>query len=121
MVNAAESFRRKYSHTCHKHCFNPEESKTGDELGHCQKCKKWNSNDKFANLPQPAIATKIKRSFISNLGNTALTQMCLLMFCSMLMIAATLTVATMSVIQRCIVTEYCHANKITVKVRKMNT
>lgn len=95
MVNAAESFRRKYSHTCHKHCFNPEESKTGDEIGHCQKCKKWNSNDKFANLPQPAIATKIKRSLISNLGNTALTQMCLLMFCSMLMIAASLTVATM--------------------------
>jgi len=29
MVNANDSFRRMYSHTCHKHCFNREESKTG--------------------------------------------------------------------------------------------
>ncbi|KAH4443851.1 hypothetical protein HBI46_152800 [Parastagonospora nodorum] len=107
MVNAAESFRQKYSHTCHKHCFNPEESKTGDEIGHCQKCKEWNSSDKFANLPQPAIATKIKRSLISNLGNTALTQMCLLMFCSMLMIAATLTVATIKGAENEYIKSYC--------------
>jgi hypothetical protein len=29
MVNATDNFRRNYSHTCHKHCFNPQESKTG--------------------------------------------------------------------------------------------
>jgi hypothetical protein len=64
-----------------------------DEIGHCQKCKKWNSNDKFANLTQPAIATKIKKSLISNLGNTALTQMCLLMFCGLALLGASLAVA----------------------------
>ncbi|KAL5120384.1 hypothetical protein ACEQ8H_001674 [Pleosporales sp. CAS-2024a] len=93
MVNATDNFRRRYSHTCHKHCFNPEKSKTGDEIGHCQKCKKWNSNDKFADLPQPAIATKIKKSLINNLGSTALTQMCLLMFCSLVMLGGSITMA----------------------------
>jgi hypothetical protein len=29
MVNATDNFRRSYSHTCHKHCRNREESKTG--------------------------------------------------------------------------------------------
>jgi hypothetical protein len=29
MVNATDNFRRSYSHTCHKHCRNPEQSKTG--------------------------------------------------------------------------------------------
>ncbi|KAG9187589.1 hypothetical protein G6011_05460 [Alternaria panax] len=93
MVNATESFRRLYSHTCHKHCFNHEVSKTGDEIGHCQKCKKWNTKDEFANLPQPTIATKIKKSLISNLGNTALTQMLIMMFCSLLLLAGSLTAA----------------------------
>ncbi|CAN9109107.1 unnamed protein product [Alternaria alternata] len=93
MVNATDSFRRLYSHTCHKHCFNHEESKTGDEIGHCQKCKKWNTEDKFANLPQPTIATKIKKSLISNLGNTALTQMLIMMFCSLALLTASLATA----------------------------
>jgi hypothetical protein len=95
MVNATDNFRRSYSHTCHKHCRNPEQSKTGDEIGHCQKCKRWNSHDKFANLPQPAIATKIKKSLITNLGNTALTQMCLMMFCAIVLLGASLTMAVM--------------------------
>ncbi|KAF2820593.1 hypothetical protein CC86DRAFT_304725 [Ophiobolus disseminans] len=93
MVNANDSFRRQYAHTCHKHCFNPEASATGDEIGHCQKCKKFNTNDKFANLPQPTIATKIKKSLISNLGNTALTQMLIMMFCSLALLGASLTMA----------------------------
>lgn len=29
MVNAGESYRRFNTHTCHKHCKNQEESKTG--------------------------------------------------------------------------------------------
>jgi hypothetical protein len=29
MVNSTDNFRRSYSHTCHKHCHNPDESKTG--------------------------------------------------------------------------------------------
>jgi hypothetical protein len=66
-----------------------------DEIGHCQKCKKWNTNDKFANLPQPAIATKIKKSLITNLGNTALTQMCLMMFCGLVLLGASLFMAVM--------------------------
>lgn len=93
MVNANESYRRKNTHTCHKHCKNKEESKTGDEIGHCQKCKKWNSTNKLSNEPQPTIATKIKRSLISNLGNTALTQMCVMMFCSLVLIAASIAAA----------------------------
>jgi hypothetical protein len=66
---------------------------SSDELGHCQKCKKWNFTNKFSNEPQPTIATKIKKSLISNLGNTALTQMCLLMFCSIGLIAASIFLA----------------------------
>lgn len=113
MVNANDSFRRMYTHTCHKHCFNPEQSPTGgkstlrvmpylldslcttDEIGHCQNCKKFNTNDKFSNLPQPTIATKIKKSLISNLGNTALTQMLIMMFCSLALLGASLTIAVM--------------------------
>jgi hypothetical protein len=66
-----------------------------DEIGHCQKCKKWNTKDKFANLPQPTIATKIKKSLISNLGNTALTQMLIMMFCSLALLTASLTAAVL--------------------------
>ncbi|KAF2182554.1 hypothetical protein K469DRAFT_586165 [Zopfia rhizophila CBS 207.26] len=93
MVNANDSYRRKTSHTCHKHCKSKEESKTGDEIGHCQKCKKWNSANKTSGLPQPTIATKMKKSLISNLGNTALTQMCLLMFCSLVMLFVSIFIA----------------------------
>jgi hypothetical protein len=37
MVNATDNFRRAYSHTCHKHCFSDEVSKTGGEraIFHC--------------------------------------------------------------------------------------
>ncbi|KAF2032995.1 hypothetical protein EK21DRAFT_98563 [Setomelanomma holmii] len=93
MVNAGDAFRRSNTHTCHKHCFNKEVSTSGDEIGHCQKCKKFNSNDKFAQLPQPTIATKFKKGLISNLGNTALTQITLLMFCSLAMLGASLAIA----------------------------
>ncbi|KAH8727410.1 hypothetical protein GQ44DRAFT_704344 [Phaeosphaeriaceae sp. PMI808] len=93
MVNAKESYRRRYTHTCHEHCKSQEESRTGEEVGHCQKCKKWNSTNRFTNEIQPTIATKIKRSLISNLGNTALTQMTIMSFCSICMIAASIAIA----------------------------
>lgn len=95
MVNAHEAYRRSTTHTCHKHCKNKQQSKTGDELGHCQKCKKWNSTNKFSNEPQPTIATKIKRSLISNLGNTALSQMVIMSICSLALISASVAVAAM--------------------------
>jgi hypothetical protein len=67
--------------------------RASDELGHCQKCQKWNSTNMFSNEPQPTIATKFKRSLISNLGNTALTQMCLLMLCTLALVGASIAIA----------------------------
>jgi hypothetical protein len=93
MVNGGDNYRRHNTHTCHKHCRGVEDSKTGDELGHCQKCKRWNSTNMFSNEPQPTIATKFKRSLISNLGNTALTQMCLLMLCTLALVGASIAIA----------------------------
>jgi len=87
MVNANESYRSESSHKCHRHCKNAVESKTGDEVGHCQKCKSWNSTNKFTSQPQPTIATKIKHRFISNLGNTALAQMSILIVCSLALVS----------------------------------
>lgn len=49
----------------------------------------------FADLSQPAIATKLKKSLISNLGNTALTQMLIMMFCSLALLGGSLTLAVM--------------------------
>jgi len=112
MVNAGDSFRRLNTHQCHKHCINRDASSTGgnshqtghsvvlnshflDEIGHCQKCKKFNSNDKYSQLPQPTIATKIKKSLISNLGNTALHQMLIMMFCSLALLGASITMAVL--------------------------
>lgn len=110
MVNGGDNYRRHNTHTCHKHCSKDvRESTTGgmlvnynlgemylmlsDEIGHCQKCKKWNSTNKFSNEPQPTIATKFKKSLISNLGNTALTQMCLLMLCTLCLTGASIAIA----------------------------
>lgn len=95
MVNSGESYRRRITHTCHKHCKDKEKSVTGDEIGHCQKCKKWNDTNHFTNDMQPTISTKIKRSLISNLGTMALTQMCILMFCSIVLVSASITVAVL--------------------------
>ncbi|KAF2662395.1 hypothetical protein K491DRAFT_585125 [Lophiostoma macrostomum CBS 122681] len=94
MVNANESYRRHTSHVCHKHCRSNETSITGeDEIGHCQKCKKHNAVNMFSNQPQPTITTKIKKGLISNLGNTALTQICILMLCSMAMLGGSIALA----------------------------
>ena len=93
MVNAGEAYRHSTLHTCHKHCKSKEPSETGDELGHCQKCKTFNDVDKAADLPHPCIATKYKKSLLSNLGTAALTQMVLLSLASTAMIAGSATLA----------------------------
>ena len=93
MVNADDGYRHKIVHTCHKHCKDREPSTTGDKIGHCQRCKRYNIKDKAANLPHPSVAIKYKKSLISCLGTTALIQMTILMFCSIAMLAVSLVLA----------------------------
>ena len=93
MVNAGDGNRHKVSHTCHKHCKDPDASETGDGLGHCQKCKKFNIVDKAADLVHPVIAIKYKKSLISNLGVTAVLQMIVLMAASVVMFALSVMLA----------------------------
>ena len=49
--------------------------------------------DKSAGLEHPIVATKCKKSLISNLGFTAVTQMIILMFCSLCMLGVSLFIA----------------------------
>lgn len=93
MVNAGEAYRHSTDHKCHKHCKSKTISTSGDELKHCQKCRKYNEINKAADLSHPCIATKYKKSLLSNLGSTALTQMVTLSLCSTAMIATSSTVA----------------------------
>lgn len=90
MVNTGDGYRQKVSHTCHKHCKDPIPSMTGDSIGHCQKCKKYNDINYSADLPHPSIAIKYKRSLLSNLGSTAITQMLILTFTSLFMLSISL-------------------------------
>jgi hypothetical protein len=87
LLNSGDGYRQKVNHTCHKHCKNKTISTSGDEIGHCQKCKKWNIIDKAADLPHPSIAIKYKKSLLSNLGGTVVTQMLILVLTSMGMVA----------------------------------
>ncbi|ESZ95515.1 hypothetical protein SBOR_4100 [Sclerotinia borealis F-4128] len=73
-------------------CFIP--SITGDDIGHCQKCKRFNEIDKAADLLHPSIAIKYKRSLLSNLGSTAIPQMIILMFCSFAMVGLSIIIIT---------------------------
>ncbi|KAL8720783.1 MAG: hypothetical protein Q9181_007851, partial [Wetmoreana brouardii] len=83
MVNAFDGHRNLVRHTCHKHCRPEAElSETGDSIGHCQKCKKFNDINKAADLVHPSIAIKYKKSLIANLGGNAVVQMGILMICS---------------------------------------
>ncbi|KAK8162729.1 hypothetical protein BKA80DRAFT_310219 [Phyllosticta citrichinensis] len=78
---------------CHKHCRKDIAiSATGDEIGHCQKCKKFNSVNNMPNLPWPTLATKSKKSLIANFGQTAVTQMPTLSFTSTGMLAGSIFV-----------------------------
>ncbi len=90
MLNSGDGWRTKVEHTCHKHCKDPIPSITGDSIGHCQKCKKFNITDKSADLPHPSIAIKYKRSLLSNMGSNAITQMIILFFCSAAMISGSI-------------------------------
>jgi hypothetical protein len=90
MLNSGDGYREKVTHTCHKHCRDPVPSATGDSIGHCQKCKRFNDIDMSADLPHPSIAIKYKRSLLSNLGSTAITQMMILMFTSLIMVGVSL-------------------------------
>ncbi|KAL8818852.1 MAG: hypothetical protein Q9223_002596 [Gallowayella weberi] len=87
MVNAFDGHRHLVRHTCHaKHCRpGAEPSETGDSIGHCQKCKKFNETNRAADLVHPSIAIKYKKSLIANLGGNAITQMAILMLSSMAM------------------------------------
>ncbi|MCJ1403004.1 hypothetical protein MMC11_006226 [Xylographa trunciseda] len=93
LVNAREGHRHKVSHTCHKHCTDSEPSTTGDNIGHCQRCKKFNTIDRAADLVHPVIAIKYKSSLISNLGVTAVSQMMILMLCSLTMVGVSIMLA----------------------------
>ncbi|RFU28743.1 hypothetical protein B7463_g7594, partial [Scytalidium lignicola] len=90
LLNSGDGYRLKVAHTCHKHCKDPEASDTGDGIGHCQKCKKYNDINMLTGLPHPQIAIKYKRSLLSNLGSTAITQIIALMVCSLAMVGASI-------------------------------
>ncbi|KAL1383772.1 hypothetical protein HDK64DRAFT_341102 [Phyllosticta capitalensis] len=93
LVNGGDFHRRTVSHTCHKHCSKKvEPSATGDEIGHCQKCKKFNIINNMPNLPWPTLATKSKKSLIANFGQTAVTQMITLSFASTGMLVGSIMV-----------------------------
>ena len=94
MVNAGDGHRHKTVHTCHKHCKDREPSATGDDIGHCQRCKQYNIMDKAADLFHPSVAVKYKKSLISSLGTTALVQMTILIFCSMAMLGVSIVLAS---------------------------
>ncbi|KAI4187150.1 MAG: hypothetical protein LQ346_005543 [Caloplaca aetnensis] len=95
MVNAFDGHRHRVQHTCHpKHCRpGGQASETGDSIGHCQKCKKFNVVDKAADLPHPSIAIKYKKSLIGNLGGNAVGQMGILMISSCAMFGISLMLA----------------------------
>ncbi|OCL07708.1 hypothetical protein AOQ84DRAFT_294579 [Glonium stellatum] len=92
LVNAAENYRHHTVHSCHKHC-TAEPSATGDEIGHCQKCKKYNIVNHHVGYLQPTIATKFKKSLVANMGSTALTQVGLLTACSVIMLLVSILIA----------------------------
>jgi len=90
MLNSGDGWRQKVEHQCHKHCKDPVPSISGDDIGHCQKCKKFNNSDKAADLPHPSIAIKYKRSLLSNLGTTAIVQMMILMLVSLALVSVSI-------------------------------
>lgn len=94
MVNAFDGHRHLVNHTCHgqpKHCRpGAEPSVTGDGIGHCQKCPKFNDINRAGDLVHPSIAIKYKKSLIGNLRGNAVTQMGTLMICSCAMFGISL-------------------------------
>ncbi|KAH6712703.1 hypothetical protein BKA61DRAFT_484042 [Leptodontidium sp. MPI-SDFR-AT-0119] len=90
LLNSGDGYRHEVTHTCHKHCKDPIPSTSGDDIGHCQKCKKFNEINMSADLPHPSITIKYKKSLLSNLGSTAISQMLILMFTSLAMLGASI-------------------------------
>jgi hypothetical protein len=86
LLNSGEGNRHQTAHTCHKHCKDETPSETGDSIGHCQKCSRYNIVDKAADLPHPSIAIKYKKSLIGSLGTMAVTQIMMLALCCLFMI-----------------------------------
>ena len=86
MANAESIHRRQVEHTCHKHCKNKTPDPSGDGLGHCQHCKKFNSTNRASDLDNPSVANKFKHSLISVLGGASVVQMLILWACSCLML-----------------------------------
>ena len=95
LLNAGEGNRHRTDHTCHKHCRDPQSSMTGDGIGHCQKCAKFNIVDKAVDLLHPCIAIKYKKSLLANLGSTAISQMIILTICSLGMLTGSITLAVL--------------------------
>ena len=95
LLNAGEGNRHLVSHVCHKHCTSSNPSVTGDSKSHCQQCAKFNSIDRAANLLHPCIAVQYKKSSLSNLGSTALTQMIILAVCSLSMFVCSVFLAVL--------------------------
>ncbi|KAE9375205.1 hypothetical protein N431DRAFT_369428 [Stipitochalara longipes BDJ] len=90
LLNSGDGWRSSVVHKCHKHCKDPQPSMTGDNIGHCQKCIKFNDINKAADLSHPSIAIKYKRSLLSNLGTAAISQMLILTFTSLVMLASSI-------------------------------
>ena len=95
MVSAGDACRHRTMHVCHKHCKSSKDSSSGDGLGHCQKCTKYNDHDRAADLLQPSIATKYKRSLVASLGSTALSQMVILSISSTSMMGGSIVLAVL--------------------------
>lgn len=93
MTRKGDFHRREVKHTCHKHCKDPEPSDTGEDLGHCQNCKKFNVYYNHTRLPWPSLAMKRKRAFLGTLGQTALTQILILCLLSSGAFAGSIVVA----------------------------
>ncbi|KAL8716844.1 MAG: hypothetical protein Q9225_005859 [Loekoesia sp. 1 TL-2023] len=113
LVNAFDGHRHLVQHTCHpKHCRpGAEPSETGDSIGHCQKCKKFNKPNKAADLVHPSIAIKYKKSLLANLGGNAVTQMGILMISSCAMFGISLMLAVFVGISASEFNSICHLPK----------
>ena len=113
LVNAFDGHRHLVQHTCHpKHCRpEAEPSETGDSIGHCQKCKKFNQANKAADLVHPSIAIKYKKSLLANLGSNAVTQMGILMISSCAMFGISLMLAVSVGISAADFNQTCHRPK----------
>ena len=111
MVNAGEAYRHLTRHTCHKHCKARSISISGDEIGHCQACSKFNQVNKAADLRQPCIATKHKKSLLSNLGSASLNQMIILSLASAAMMAVSIMLAVYFIPAARYFNRYCKTAK----------